>query len=1570
MDQNSKVITVNDVINFIKEDSSKMAALIKGTSTNIKKIVETVDNSEIKSSTKKLKAFEGYVDRYNNIISSIIRSFTTDLINGNDSRSLNDLLGAQIEEVKGDDGKVIKKTRYTTIEAMNQIPTLLNMVFKNIETIVGFDMKMRTGKVQRRIRQNMLIMRDSLVQIVDTIKDTFLTLDFDQDFKDILAVLTNEPQTVIDTSKSIYKTDKDDKGNLITNKVKDTTNKITKDGRVGLIDCISNLFNMIAMIGMFKAPSIRSIKKTIKKVGAGLGKIAELLIEPIRSFNTHQNDWAAFAESMNGENSFMDAIQQFPMIVKILQKAFPVGMNVILKLMEKSVLGLKAVIVNLHNEIMNDENIISFSDKTMYERLMNLKKNLSLISDTTILLTSLLGPLTSIIILKKIYRKGIASLLHIFEGVSTLFNKIEGKNINENIIKDLDAGLTAIREMVGSAIKTGLMMTQLIFVNKLIKGGIKRLTDIILKLSYFTKVISKYNIDEVTGKISSIFLSLNGSFKNIIEIGKRSIIVSLMCDYIKEAISKIGSILKRVRDIVKFVNKNNFDSEQLELIDKSTGALSRIFLNLSKIGPHAIILLLLQDVIIEAMASIAVIFDEYTQLLSIIREKKFNSRDVLLLAQAVRGLANITKDFMKLALLALPATLAVKISLIFVKALHKFVHVLIRTFNKDLSIKKVRKGIYHIGDIIEELMKVSGLIMLFALISPVVALASIVAIVGVLAIWAFVKMVSILFRSITKSLLIHTIKFAMVFGLITLVLLAAAVSLVAVAQAASVVLKSIGQIFLFIACIAGVALAMLLLGATLSLLSPIMMVAMIGLGAMILMLTTLWFVTILLDKIASYNLDKNVIKNSMDAIVDSIKTISEALTTNIGSSLKAARSGKRILRQIRRTFKHIKSIAKTLNFIQNLSIDKGKINSNVDNIMICVGNLESKLAEFNGIKENVKQESNLLEQIKTARLQKRTFRQNKKMLSKVDKVLVEINDIAEKLKFLSEFKIKDIEGAVKDNVSNIFSLIDSLNGELTKFNGVENVKNEGNLLAQIKTARLQKRAFRQNKKMLSKVDNILVEINNIAEKIKFLSEFKIEDIKDNVTKNIEGIFTFVGELKTKISDFIKPEGAPENTNLIDQIQNSRLQKKMFRQSKKMLNKIDGVLVEITNIAEKIKFLNEFKLTPDDKTSIYKGISDIFGFIGDLRGKIQTFLKPTDQQKESSLIKRIFKKKKEDKLLQNTSEKLSKVDSVLVEISNISEKIKFLNEFKLEATQRQSILNNVNELFNFVEELRNNIINFNKPDTSQNSNVGLFDKIGQVVDNFKANRKFNKNQKTITKTGGVILEIYEIAKSLDFLNTLKINKDLITKNVDAVIGCVTEISSKVKNNPFKLDNNSTSSISFIKSLNDSIKDISNISADQVSNTEKTLNNYGKFIEKINTVKVENLEKSTAMFQQMARFSESIEGNFEKLADVINEKLMPLLQEMKEVSNDTTKKLETGFANTSATMAATAAGPMNQSTMTAQVQRENPNMSKKDIEKMVDNRMKDQAKNQAQSLTAKIDEVIELLQGSGKIKVVPV
>lgn len=1308
MDQNSKVITVSDVINFIQKESEKMTAFIKGTSSNIKKIVDTVDASDIKNSNKKLNAFAGYVDKYNGIMSSIIKSFTVDL---SDSKSLNDLLGMYQTNETGADGKLIKKTKYSVLEAMNQIPAIITSVFKNIDTIVGFDLKFGIRKTKRKVEQNMSIMSKSMTDIISTIKKTFIRMDFGKDFNEIMGFLTNDPQTITTILEKSDNSEKVDDKN-IKNDIKEVTNTITTNGRVGLIDCINGLFGMISIISQFQVPQTKTIKQNIKYAGSVLSGISSSLTKPISLFNKYKKEWIEFAKIGGDKGILISTLQQFPKITESLEIAFPIKSIIRLKLIGYMISDLKNIITNLHKKIVNNKTITIFSDKDSQNKLSNTKKSISTLGEIVVIVNDLALPFIKILVISKPIKWGISSLSNIVNNISELFNDIKDKDFNEDSIKNLDSGLLAIHEMTGNVVKLGVSMIRLIFIKKLITGGIKRLFSIVLKLSYFSKTIGKYNIDEVVGKVSDIFSSLNDSFKNIIEVGKRSVLVIVMCNFIKAAISKVGSILKRVRDVVKFVNKNDFDSDNLSVIEKTMGSIAGIFINLSKIGPHAMILMVMQSFIIDSMTTIAIIFDEYVQLVSILKSKKVDSKSILILKDVVGGLLSISKDFIKLALIALPATLATYVSIIFVKALGNFVILLVGTFNKEASIKKVRKGIYHIGDIVEELMRISGLIMLFALISPVVALAAIVAMVGVLAIWAFVKVTSILFRGISSmmtKLLLNIIKFSIIIGLISIVLLVAAATLMIIASVAEPVLRSMGIILLFIVSIAGIAMTMILLGATLSLLTPIMLVAMIGLGAMVGMLVTLFGVALLLDKIASYKLDRATIESSMGAIIESIKVVSEALVTNVVSSVKAAKSGKRVLKQVRKTFDHIKGIAETLNFIQGLTIDQNKIDSNVDSIMFCVGSLEQKLATFNGVvMDQENKEESLLQQIKNAKLQKKTFRQNKKMLRKVDKVLIEVNSIAEKLEFLSNFKLDDKQKSnIENNISNILGYVNQLGDKLAEFNGVSAVKTDGNLIEQIKNARAQKKVFRQNKKMLNKVDGVLLEINDVAEKLKFISELKID--REQVLKNVE-----------------------------------------------------------------------------------------------------------------------------------------------------------------------SIMGGVNVISTYIME--NSLLN---------------------------------NEKDPSKA-----------------------------------------------------------ISFIKAINDSVKDVTSISKEQAGTTEKTLDNYGKFIEKINTVKVENLEKSTAMFKQMARFSESIEGNFERLADALNEKIMPLLEEMKEISGQVPAKLDQGFANTSATVAATAAGPMSQSSMTAQVQRENPNMSKKDIERVVDNRMKDQAKNQAQSLTAKIDEVIELLQGSGKIKVVPV
>jgi hypothetical protein len=172
--------------------------------------------------------------------------------------------------------------------------------------------------------------------------------------------------------------------------------------------------------------------------------------------------------------------------------------------------------------------------------------------------------------------------------------------------------------------------------------------------------------------------------------------------------------------------------------------------------------------------------------------------------------------------------------------------------------------------------------------------------------------------------------------------------------------------------------------------------------------------------------------------------------------------------------------------------------------------------------------------------------------------------------------------------------------------------------------------------------------------------------------------------------------------------------------------------------------------------------------------------------------------------------------------------------------------------------------------------------------------------------------------------------------------------------------SNSRIDIIDKINQSIQSIGNIEQKQIKKIDKVFDDYSKFIDKVNTVDVAKLENSTKMFAQMANFSNSIKGDFTKLAETLNENLMPVLQELKEIMGVIPEKLDTGFQNTSASIAATTVAPT-QETVTAQVNRENPSMTKKEVDNIVQQRMKDYSKTEATGVVAKLDQLIDLLKG---------
>jgi dGTP triphosphohydrolase len=76
------------------------------------------------------------------------------------------------------------------------------------------------------------------------------------------------------------------------------------------------------------------------------------------------------------------------------------------------------------------------------------------------------------------------------------------------------------------------------------------------------------------------------------------------------------------------------------------------------------------------------------------------------------------------------------------------------------------------------------------------------------------------------------------------------------------------------------------------------------------------------------------------------------------------------------------------------------------------------------------------------------------------------------------------------------------------------------------------------------------------------------------------------------------------------------------------------------------------------------------------------------------------------------------------------------------------------------------------------------------------------------------------------------------------------------------------------------DMMSLPGEKFDNLNTSLKNYNDFLTKINDVDLTKLKTTVKLFEQMVNFSKSINGNFEDLADSLNEKIAPLLEELKE------------------------------------------------------------------------------------------
>lgn len=479
-------------------------------------------------------------------------------------------------------------------------------------------------------------------------------------------------------------------------------------------------------------------------------------------------------------------------------------------------------------------------------------------------------------------------------------------------------------------------------------------------------------------------------------------------------------------------------------------------------------------------------------------------------------------------------------------------------------------------------------------------------------------------------------------------------------------------------------------------------------------------------------------------------------------------------------------------------------------------------------------------------------------------------------------------------------------------------------------------------RVLRRVTATIRIILRMSRKLNRLS--KIELDINAILSNVDKVFQTIHKVEEKLLLF--------NKTGEDQFKTG----KSFRENKRTLKRVDRIIGEIIDIVNKINNIQTFKISIGD---VLARIDDCFKSVEKIEEKLALW-----SGKPSSLDT--------GKEYRKNKRQLKRTDKVLGFVKEIVNTISEIQKLKIDES---NIVTHVDKLLQAVDLI----------DTVIEQRIGLKDaekndialSRAQKRELRRAQRQENRlkklEAKNIDKITAIMVNVGDMIATIKDLSELKINSKEVTNKSEVLLSCADTIYNQIntrfgKNSPTIDTTHFSSVIDIIKNLNESMISITDITEGKVKNTENLFKNYIQLLDKINTIKVDNIEKATHMFKQMARFSESIDGNFESLAEAINENLMPVLEELKKVMDDCTKTLEKGFNTTNETLMATSPVPISEDGMANIEKAKNPQMTDAQAALAASKRTAAQLKSQNETLGTKLDTLAELLSGTGKIRVV--
>ena len=745
-----------------------------------------------------------------------------------------------------------------------------------------------------------------------------------------------------------------------------------------------------------------------------------------------------------------------------------------------------------------------------------------------------------------------------------------------------------------------------------------------------------------------------------------------------------------------------------------------------------------------------------------------------------------------------------------------------------------------------------------------------------------------------------------------------------------------------------------------------MLVALVFIGITYYALAMLLPTTLLIKFTSSLFIDLGAIGKKMQD-EDTIKNIVHILKGITDIAWHIVKAGPKLLLALVTlpiTMLAILTLIPVLHLVKytaTLLVDIGKIGDelNMDKVKQTVKDVFS----FIGIFNKAAGKYNFWDMIKIIR--------NLPILMVVTLIAHLIASVAGKLNYIQEIELKAEK--ITEHVNFIFNFIKKLQQLVSDI--LTDNDGGGNWFTRWKRRRAAARRHAELATKLNRVDRIVSQITGIAESLHSIQDIHLDTKK--IEDNVNFIFDFISTLENFITTKLENTTAFEDN--VVWVWKSKwyggYYEKEIREntSVEKLNKVDKVVSGIKNIAETLKLLQQITI---NKSKIEENVNYIFDFIDELAKILETRLASVtafDDDVKLVWVKGGWFKKgywKEERTENQAAKKLNKVQEVMSSIGSIMDTLKGLGEFTIDDKFKATVKNNIDNLFSFIDELALKIDSVINPKTELSWWEAYQDEeyMRRVqINNVISGDSFAKLGENFGNVGKVVQTLADMSDSIKKLTKFKItpkDKQKIEDAINTLFNASTFIIQRTQENLDKMGNASIYDslnpfIDGLTKLNEGFDALSQVDA---KTFKKNTQSFGDFITKVNSVNVEKVEKTANLFQKLSELTKEMKGDFGLLAEALTDKLLPVLEDLKAVMTEVPEKMEQGFSNTSASIAA-ANAPYTTSNVSAQVKRENPNMTKEEVEKVVESRMSEKARSDANGIVAKLDELISMFKGSG-------